>query len=167
MRNVVPVPSLALGACLLTLVAGCGLRDGRVSARWQTAHGAMTLTAPATGAWCVGSRTILVQAGQAGQVVGFVWRYEALHPDSAVLAPPAAADSTPVRATAALRYMADGQLLGFRSVDGLLRVTAVDTGRITATLEARLYQVGRGDSTTLSATFRRVPLTHDTTLCGT
>ena len=166
MRNVVPIPSLALGACVLVLAAGCGFRGARVTAQWTAAKGPIRLSAPATAGWCAGSKTILLQGVEADRVVGVVWHYDSLAPGSAVLAPPPPAASTAVPASATLRYLGDGMILGYRSVSGKLTVTAVDTARIDVRLEATLQRAGGPDSTRLSATFRRVPLTHDTTLCG-
>lgn len=166
MRNLAPVPSLALGVSLVTLLLGCDLRDGRASARWTTPRGASQLAAAATAGWCASSRTILVQATDADRVVGFTWHYDTLRPGSLALTPPTAPDSTPLpSASAALRYLADGEVLGFRSASGTLRVTAVDTSMIDARLESHLQRVGRTDTTAFTATFRRVPLVRDTTLC--
>ena len=166
MRNAAPIPSLALGACLLSLLAGCGLREGRMTAQWAAPKGPLKLSAPATAGWCPESRTILLQGVEADRVVGVVWRYDSLAPASVPLAPPQPADSLKVPASAALRYLGDGMILGYRSVNGLLRVTAVDTARIDVRLEATLQRTGGTDTTRLSATFRRVPLTRDATLCG-
>ena len=157
MRNVVPI--------LLVVLAGCGLRGGRGTARWNVDGEAGKLSAPATGQWCPSSRTLVVQATDEDRVVGFVWHYDSLRPDSAVIAPPPPVDSPATGASAALRMMKDGELFGFRSVSGILRVTAVDTLQIDARLEAKLQRVGRTDSTGLTAEFRRVALVRDTTLC--
>lgn len=165
MRNVALIPSLALGACLLTLLAGCGLRGGRGSAHWGVDSSAGTLSAPAAGGWCAETRTILVQAAEGDRVVGFVWRYDSLRPDSALLTVPPPADSQVAGSSAALRFMKNGELRGFRSVGGTLNVTKVDATTIDARLEAKLQRVGRTDSTELTADFRRVPLVRDTTLC--
>ena len=165
MRNVVPVPSLALGACLVTLLSGCAFRGGRVSARWVVDSAPWRFSGPASGAWCGASRTILVQGTDGDRVVGFVWRYDSLRPDSAAIGTPAPADSPAVGSSAALRFMKDGELLGFRSVSGTLRVTAVDTTMIDARLAAKLQRVGRTDSTEMTAEFHRIRLVPDTTLC--
>lgn len=166
MRNLAPVPSLAPGACLLAMLLGCGLRDGRASAHWTTARGAADLSAAATAGWCASSRTILVQATDADRVVGLTWRYDSLVPGTVPLTPPSSPDSTPLgSASAALRYVADGEVLGFRSASGMLRVNAVDTTMLDARLEAHLQRVGRSDTTLFTAAFRRVPLVRDTTLC--
>ena len=166
MRNLAPVPSLALGASLVALLLGCGLRAGRATAHWTTAHGRADLGAAATAGWCPSSRTILVQATDGDRVVGFTWHYDSLAPDSVLLTPPAPPDSTPLgSASAALRFVADGEVLGYRSASGMLRVTAVDTATIDARLEAHLQRVGRNDTTAFTAAFRRVPLMRDMTLC--
>ncbi len=165
MRNLAPIPLLALGAFLLSLLAGCGLRGARVTARWTAPKGPLGLSAPATAGWCPESRTILLQGVEADRVVGAVWHYDSLVPGSVLLAPPQPTDSAPVPASAALRYLGDGVILGFRSVSGELRVTAVDTARIDVRLEATLQRTGGPDTTRLSATFHRVPLTRDPTLC--
>lgn len=158
MRNLAPI--------LFALVTGCGLRDGRVSARWTTPTGPATLTAPATAAWCAERGTILVQATEGDRVVGFTWHYDSLVPDSVLLTPPMPLDSTPASAaSAALRYVGDGEVRGFRSRSGYLDVTAVDTNMIDARVAATLQRTGRTDSASLSATFRRVHLVRDTTLC--
>jgi len=166
MRNLAPVPSLAPGACLLALLVGCGLRDGHASAHWATSHGKVDLAAPASAGWCASSRTILVQSTDGDRVVGFTWHYDSLVPGSVPLNPPVPQDSAPLpSASAALRYVADGEVLGFRSASGMLRVTAVDTATIDARLDARLQRVGRSDTASFTAAFRRVPLVRDTTLC--
>lgn len=158
MRNFAPI--------LFALVSGCGLRDGQVSARWTTPTGAVTLTAPATAAWCAERGTILVQATEGDRVVGFTWHFDSLIPDSVALTPPMPLDSTPATAaSAALRYVADGEVRGFRSRSGSLVVTAVDTNLIDARLIATLQRTGRTDSADLTASFRRVRLMRDTTLC--
>lgn len=166
MRNLAPIPSLTLGASLLVLAAGCGLREGRVTAQWTSAKGPVHLSAPATAEWCPGSKTILLQGTEVDRVVGLVWHYDSLAAGSVLLAPPQPPESTAVPASAALRYLGDGLILGYRSVSGLLRVTAVDTARIDARVDATLQRAGGPDTTRLSATFRRVPLMRDTTLCG-
>ena len=137
-----------------------------MTAQWTAAKGPMRLSAPATAGWCQGSKTILLQGIEADRVVGVVWHYDSLAPGSALLAPPQPAESTAVPASAALRYLGDGLIMGYRSVSGLLTVTAVDTARIDVRLEATLQRAGGPDTTRLSATFRRVPLTRDATLCG-
>lgn len=162
MRNVVPAPSLAL----LALLAGCGLRGGRANAHWVVDSVPGKFSGPASGAWCAGGRTVLVQATDGERVVGFVWRYDSLRPDSALIVTPAPADSPAVGSSAALRFLKDGEMYGFRSVSGTLHITAVDPGSIDARLVAKMQRVGRTDSTELTADFRRVPLAHDTTLCS-
>ena len=158
MRNLAPI--------LFALVTGCGLRDGHVSARWTTPTGAVTLTATASAAWCAERGTVLVQATEGDRVVGFTWHFDSLAADSVALTPPTPLDSTPATAaSAALRYVADGEVRGFRSRSGSLVVTAVDTIMIDARVAAMLQRTGRTDSAELTATFRRVPLVRDTTLC--
>jgi hypothetical protein len=158
MRNLAPI--------VLALVTGCGLRNGQVSARWTTPTGAVTMTAPASGAWCAERGTLLVQATEGDRVVGFTWHFDSLASASVPLTPPMPLDSTPVyAASAALRYVADGEVRGFRSRSGSLDITVVDTSMIDARLAAKLQRTGRTDSADLSATFRRIRLVRDTTLC--
>ena len=137
-----------------------------MTAQWTAPKGSLKLSAPATAGWCPGSRTILLQGVEGDRAVGVVWHYDSLAPASVLLAPPEPADSATVPASAALRYLSDGVIVGYRSVGGSLRVTAVDTAKIDVRLEATLQRTGGPDTTRLSATFRRVPLTRDATLCG-
>lgn len=158
-------PSLALGAWLVSALAACQVGGGRVDARWGPPDTLSHLRGPATAAWCAERQVILVEATDKDRAVGFTWHFAALQPDSAPLVPAMTGDSVQAGASAALRDVKVQELRGYQSVSGLLRVTAVDSARLTAHLDGVMRRVGRRDTTYLTAEFQNVALIRDTTLC--
>lgn len=165
MRPTLTTPSLALGACLVSALAACTGAGGRVDARWGPPDTVSRMRSAATGAWCPERGVVLVQATDQDRAVGFSWRFDTLRPDSIPLTPAATGDTIGRSASAALRDVRLQELRGYQSVAGLLRVTGVDSTRISAHLEGVMLRVGRADTTPLTADFRNVVLRRDTTLC--
>lgn len=173
MRLVLPVPSRHpslrpgawLGGCLLAALAACRGGPGRVDAEWGPTDSVPALRGVAEAGWCAERQLVLVQTTDQDRAVGFTWHFDSLRPDSVAVAAPTADDSLVPYASAALREIRNQEVRGYRSVSGTLRITAVDSGRISARLRAVMQRIGRPDTTTLTAEFRAVPMRRDTTLC--
>lgn len=152
--------------CLLVgVLAACGPNAGNAKAHWVGMAVDVSLAAPARGGWCPNSRTVLVEAVSGDRAAGFKWRFDSLRPGSYPVGLPATGDSLGSGVSAAARYIQLDEIRGYRSINGTMTVTAVDTTRISATVSATLQRVGEPDSVHLTATFHAVPLQRDTTLC--
>ena len=150
---------------LVGVLAACGPYAGNAKARWVGTAVDVSLAAPARGGWCPVSRTVLVDAAAGDRATGFKWRFDSLKPGTYPIGLPGAADSLGSGASAAARYIQLDEIRGYRSINGTMTVTAVDTTKISATVSATLQRVGDPDSIHLTATFHAVPLQRDSTLC--
>jgi hypothetical protein len=108
---------------------------------------------------------VLLEVSEEDRIAGLRWRGSPLVADSAPLNLPNDADSAGTRASAAARYSYLDEVRGYRSVTGTARVTSADTLAFSATVEGRLQRVGEDDTVHFIATFERVPLSRDQTLC--
>ena len=154
---------------LLTVVAAlaaCGNGPGTGTAQWTGVGVDETVHGKAQAGWCAESRTVLLEVSAEDRVAGASWRFDSLAPGEFPLAPPVPADSARVAAAAAARYVHLDEVRGYRALTGTLRVTAVDSTEISATVEGLLQRVGEIDTLQFTARFHRVPLSRDETLCA-
>ncbi|HVX87659.1 MAG TPA: hypothetical protein VG940_01940 [Gemmatimonadales bacterium] len=145
------------------LVAGC--TTGRGTAHWTGPGVDERVSGTAMAGWCPASGTVLLEVSEEDRIAGLSWRGSPLVADSAPLNLPNDADTAGTRASAAARYVYLDEVRGYRSVTGMARVTSADTLAFSATVEGRLQRVGEQDTVHFIATFDRVPLTRDQTLC--
>ena len=165
MRTLLLLPVLGLAAC--------GSTAGTGTARWTAAGGDVTVAGKATGGWCPASGVVLLEVSEGDRLAGLSWRADPLVADSAVIELPNVADSVADSAAAVPRAYASvaardvflSEVRGYRGVSGMARVTSADTLAFSATVEARLQRAGEIDTAQFTATFDRVPLTRDLTLC--
>ena len=157
MRTLLFLPLLGLAAC------GSQAESGR--ARWTGQGVDVEVSGEAQGGWCPESGTVLVEVSADDRIAGLSWRADPLVPDSAPLNLPNDADTSRTRASAAARYLYLDEVRGYRAVTGTARVTSADTAAFSATVEGRLQRVGDQDTVHFIATFDRVPLVRDVTLC--
>lgn len=147
------------------VAAACGPPPGTATARWVGPGVDQEVTGKALGGWCPPSGTVLLEVQDGDRIAGLSWRAESLVVDSSVINLPSPADSTGTYASVAARYVYLDEVRGYRGVTGTARVTSADTLAFSATVDARLQRVGEADTVHFIATFDRVPLTRDVTLC--
>jgi hypothetical protein len=150
-----------------TLVA-CGPRAGEGTGIWSTPGGEREVAGPAVASWCAERGRILLELSHEQGSIGVLWRYTALAPDSLRVALASREDTgaaAPPSASAALRYVDAADVRGYAAISGGVRITAVDSSSISATAQVRMAQVEGTDTTELTASFHRVPLTVDQTVC--
>ncbi|HWA40605.1 MAG TPA: hypothetical protein VG712_03280 [Gemmatimonadales bacterium] len=145
------------------LAVGCARGQG--TAHWTGPGVDERVAGAATGGWCPASGEVLLEVSEEDRIAGLSWRGSPLVADSAPLNLPNDADSVGTRASAAARYVYLDEVRGYRSVTGVARITSADTLAFSATVEGRLQRVGEQDTVHFIATFDRVPLTRDETLC--
>ena len=145
------------------LASGCGTAQG--TARWTGPGVDERVAGKAVGGWCPASGEVLLEVSEEDRIAGLSWRGSPLVADSAPLNVPNDADTIGTRASAAARYVYLDEVRGYRSVTGVARVTSADTLAFSATVEGRLQRVGEQDTVHFIATFDRVPLVRDETLC--
>lgn len=150
---------------LVGALAACGPRAGHVKAHWTGTTVDVSLAASARGGWCPARRAVLVDAIADDRATGFSWRYDSLKPGAYPVGLPASSDSAGSGVSIAARYIQLDEVRGYRSINGTLTVTAVDTTMISARVAATLQRVGEPDSIHYTATFHAVPLQRDSTLC--
>jgi hypothetical protein len=107
----------------------------------------------------------MVEAAEDDRVVGVVWRYDSLVAGTFPIATPAAPESVSTGAAVAARYVHLDEVRGYRAVSGAWRVTKVDSTTLSGTVDGTLQRVGEADTVHFTASFERVPLTRDTTIC--
>ena len=151
---------------LAGLLAGCGPYAGNAKAHWTGAAVDVALAAPAEGGWCPNSRTVLVDAIDGDRATGFKWQFDSLRPGTYPVGLPTTSDSLGSGISVAARYIQLDEVRGYRSTNGTMTVTAVDTQTNSAKVPATLQRVGDPDSIHYTATFHRVALQRDTTLCS-
>ncbi len=150
---------------LIGALAACGPGAGNGKAHWVGTAVDVSLAAPARGGWCPTNRTVLVEATAGDRATGFSWRFDSLSPGVYPVGLPATADPAGSGASVAARYIELDEVRGYRSINGTLTVTAVDTTTISARVAATLQRVGAPDSVHYTATFHAVVLQRDSTLC--
>lgn len=146
-------------------LAACGSMAGTGDARWTGEGVDVAVAGKALGGWCPTSGVVLLEVSDGDRIAGLSWRADPLVTDSAVLNLPNDADTLVTHASAAARYLQLDEIRGYRSVTGMARVTSADTLAFSATVDGRLQRVGETDTVHFIATFDRVPLTRDLTLC--
>lgn len=154
-----------LSIIFVGVLAACGPKAGMGSARWTGTGVDEQVAGKAVGGWCPATGAVLVEVSDEDRVAGLSWRGMPLVADSAPLDLPNDADSIGTRASAAARYVYLDEVRGYRAVTGMAQVTSADTLAFTATVEGRMQRVGEQDTVHFTATFDRVPLVRDVTLC--
>ena len=150
---------------LVGALTACGPGAGNAKAHWLGTAVDVSMTAPARGSWCPVSRTVLVEATAGDRATGVSWRFDSLRPGVYPVGLPATADSAGSGASVAARYIQLDEVRGYRSINGTLTVTSIDTTSISAKVAATLQRVGEPDSIHYTATFHAVRLQRDSTLC--
>jgi len=157
MRTLFLLPVLAL--------AGCGSKAGTGHARWTGLGVDVEVAGKALGGWCAESGMVLLEVSQGDRIAGLSWRADTLVADSAALNLPNDADTVGTHAAAAARYIYLDEVRGYRGITGVARITSADTLAFSASVDGRLQRLGEEDTVHFTATFDRVPLTRDLTLC--
>lgn len=165
MRTLPFPPALSAVLALTAGIGGCAPRTGTGTARWVGPGVEEEVSGPASGGWCPASGMVLLEVQQDHRIAGLSWQATPLVPDSAVIDLPSTEDLPGTHAAAAARYVYLDEVRGYRGVAGTARVTSADTLAFSATVEGRLQRVGEMDTVHFIATFDRVPLTRDVTLC--
>lgn len=149
---------------VLGLVA-CGSKAGSGHARWTGPNVDITVEGKALGGWCAESGMVLVEVSEGDRIAGLAWRADPLVADSAPLNLPNDADTVGTHASTAARYIYLDEVRGYRGITGVARITSADTLAFSATVDGRMQRLGEEDTVHFTATFDRVPLTRDLTLC--
>lgn len=157
MRTLLLLPVLGLAAC--------GATPGAATARWTGMGVDVAVDGAAQGGWCPASGVVLLEVREGDKIAGLRWRADSLVADSSVINLPSIADTAGTYASVAARYNYLDEVRGYRGVTGLVRVTSADTLAFSATVDGRLQRVGEQDTVHFTATFDRIPLTRDETLC--
>jgi hypothetical protein len=165
MRTLLFLPALLASLSLSAGLAACGSKAGTGTARWEGPGVEVAVEGKALGGWCPASGAVLLEVSDGDRVAGLSWRADTLVADSSVINLPNDADTAGTYASAAARYVYLDEVRGYRGVTGMARVTSADTLAFSATVEARLQRVGEQDTVHFIATFDRVPLSRDETLC--
>ena len=108
---------------------------------------------------------MLLEVSDGDRIAGLRWRADSLVADSAVINLPGSADTIGTFTAVAARYIYLAEVRGYRGVTGMVQVTSADTQAFSATVDGRLQRVGEQDTVHFTATFDRVPLRRDQTLC--
>ncbi|HEX7918874.1 MAG TPA: hypothetical protein VF454_05680 [Gemmatimonadales bacterium] len=143
----------------------CGSQAGSGHARWTGLGVDVSVTGKGRGGWCAESGMVLLEVSEGDKIAGLSWRAAPLVADSAVLDLPSDTDTVGTHAAAAARYIYLDEVRGYRAITGMAHVTSADTLAFSATVEGRLQRLGEEDTVHFTATFDRVPLTRDLTLC--
>ena len=143
----------------------CGSQAGAGHARWTGPGVDIAVTGRALGGRCAESGMVLLEVAEGDRIAGLSWRADPLVADSAVLDLPDDLDTVGTHAAAAARYVYLDEVRGYRAVTGMAHITSADTLAFSATVEGRLQRLGEEDTVHFIATFDRVPLTRDLTLC--
>ena len=149
----------------LLLASACGPEAGTASARWTAPGSEVEIEGEAHGSWCPESGVVLLEVSEGDRIVGLRWRSDSLTTGEAPIDLPNEADTIGTKAAVAARYVQLDEVRGFRGVQGTARITSADTLGVSATVEARLDRLHDVDTLHLTATFSRVPLVRDPTLC--
>lgn len=167
MRLRLALASLAASACGATPpspTAGPD-RPGTLAVEWSGSHTG-GFAAPATASWCAADSLVEILAVQGDTGVGLTL----LVPDSLrptnypAFAPEIQVDWRPL-ATAALRWFASSEVLGFESVSGVVGVTAVAAGA-SGTIDVRLKAATGLDTLHLTGRFTAVTVEPSRGPCG-
>lgn len=165
MRKLPLVPALLASLALSAGIAACGAKAGTATARWTGGGVDEEVSGVAVGGWCPSDGTVLLEVQEEDRIAGLSWRADTLRPDSAVINLPSDSLIPGNYASTAARYVHLDEVRGYRGVTGMARVTSADTLAFSATVDARLQRVGEQDTVHFIATFDRVPLLRDVTLC--
>jgi hypothetical protein len=147
---------------LLCLAAGCDTGDagpassGRLEVRWTGADTA-AFAAPATAEWCDSLSLLEIRATAGDTGVGLaVYRRGGIAPGHYPIRPPDSAGMAPPAAAVGLRWFSQTAVQGFQATGGALSLRRGPDGALAGTFAAKANAVNGGKRLTVTGSFEGV-----------